>query len=480
MCNKLKTLYENALGQKAESIVRLVAAGSNRQYYRIISPNGDTLIGVVGTSREENDAFLFLSQHFEEKGLNVPKIIAVSDDHMQYIISDLGDTSLFSIIKQGDLSLMESTIKELIKIQVFGGEGLDYSICYPQSEFDRENVLFDLNYFKYCFLKTTGIDFHELRLQKDFYHLANDLCEYSVVKNIEGREINTFMYRDFQSRNVLVKDGKPCFIDYQGGRRGPIYYDLASFLWQASIDLDDEVKEHLIDAYYDEMQKYILLADKEEFLHRLRLFVFFRTMQVLGAYGFRGYFERKQHFIDSISPALKNLEALLKKNVADNYPELNATLHDLVEQHKQKLKEKEKRTHLVVRIFSFSYKKGIPQDESGNGGGYVFDCRSTHNPGRYAQYKHSTGLDEDVIHFLEEDGEIKDFLESVYALADHHVERYLQRDFTDLMFSFGCTGGQHRSVYSAQHLAEHLNEKYGIEVHLCHREQGINQTLCKR
>ncbi len=131
-------------------------------------------------------------------------------------------------------------------------------------------------------------------------------------------------------------------------------------------------------------------------------------------------------------------------------------------------------TALVVRVFSFSYKKGIPADESGNGGGYVFDCRSTHNPGRYEPYKLLTGLDQPVIDFLEQDGEILTFLEHVYALADTHVVRYIERGFTSLMFSFGCTGGQHRSVYSAQHLAEHLHEKFGVEVQLVHREQQIS------
>lgn len=133
---------------------------------------------------------------------------------------------------------------------------------------------------------------------------------------------------------------------------------------------------------------------------------------------------------------------------------------------------------LTVTIYSFSFKKGIPEDNSGNGGGYVFDCRSTHNPGKYDEYKQLTGLDQPVIDFLEKDGEILEFLSSVYTLVDHHVARFLERGFEHLQVSFGCTGGQHRSVYSAQHTAEHIKEKFPtVSIELIHRERGIQQTL---
>lgn len=284
---------------------------------------------------------------------------------------------------------------------------------------------------------------------------------------------------------------QPYFIDFQGGRKGPVYYDLASFLWQASAKYPAELRKELVKEYYEELKKYTEVPTEHHFNRRLQLFVLFRTLQVLGAYGFRGYFERKKHFIDSIPPAIENLRELLELNQQESslfpYPYLIGILQQLTERihtsSTSTLSRKEEAggdSPLVVRVFSFSYKRGIPEDESGNGGGYVFDCRSTHNPGRYEPYKKLTGLDEPVIRFLEDDGEILTFLESVYKLADHHVERYMQRGFTSLMFSFGCTGGQHRSVYSAQHLAEHIHEKYGIEVRLCHREQGITQTLTAR
>lgn len=492
----LKTLYRTWCGEEPNHVERLAGAGSNREYYRLSAPVGSampaTVIGCVGTSREENHAFITLARHFAEKGLPVPEILAVSDDKLRYLQTDLGSVSLFDALQKGraegysddDAHLLEETIRLLPRLQIVGAEGLDWSVCYPQPSFDEQNVMFDLNYFKYCFLKPSGLDFHELKLEADFRRMAADLT---------ASEATGFMYRDFQARNVMLypsPDTKespslplhssltslstPYFIDFQGGRRGPLEYDLASFLWQASAHYPDTLRQHLIDVYFDELQKYAKAPLREEFNSRLRLFVLFRTLQVLGAYGYRGYFERKKHFIDSIPPAIDNL----RHHVSNDYPYLHDVLQQLVALPKfqKPVSDDSNDGKLVVRVFSFSYKKGIPEDESGNGGGYVFDCRSTHNPGRYEPYKKLTGLDEPVIRFLEDDGEITTFLDSVYKLADAHVERYLERGFTSLMFAFGCTGGQHRSVYSAQHLAEHLHQKYGIEVRLCHREQGISTT----
>ena len=474
---QLRELYRSWLGSLPVSTERLAGAGSNRVYYRMAGADGRTVIGCVGTSREENEAFVRLARHFAEKGLPVPSVLAVSSDSLRYLQTDLGATSLFDALRRGreaggryderERELLRTTIRMLPRLQFLGHEGLDYSRCYPQPAFDSEGIFFDLNYFKYCFLKATGIDFNEHRLEADFHALAADLLDSPA---------ESFLYRDFQARNVMVgENGTIHFIDFQGGRRGPYYYDVASFLWQASARYPDELRQELVGEYYAAASTYTTLPPRDDFDRRLRLFVFFRTLQVLGAYGFRGYFERKQHFIDSIPPALGNLRQLLASGVCP-YPYLNDVLKALLPAHKAPVAPTSA-TPLIVRIFSFSYKKGIPEDESGNGGGYVFDCRSTHNPGRYERYKQLTGLDEPVVRFLEDDGEITLFLESVYRLADAHVERYLQRGFTSLMFSFGCTGGQHRSVYSAQHLAQHLNSKYGIEVRLCHREQGINQIF---
>lgn len=543
---KLLQLFKEWSGVEPVATEQLAGAGSNRQYYRFFTGERDivfnthaskrsdehsglpqTLIGCIGTSRDENHAFIYLANHFSKRKLPAPQVLAVSDDGLRYLQTDLGSVSLFDAIKGGreaggrytlaEQTLLKQTIRELANIQIRGARELDFSNCYPQPAFDQDSVLFDLNYFKYCFLKATELDFHELKLEADFRLLAKDLTEAGDEQG--------FLYRDFQARNVMLleTDGthhhasfdkgsmngpclKPFFIDFQGGRRGPYYYDLASFLWQASAKYPHKLRRELVFEYYNALKQYTEVPTPHKFVERLSLFVLFRQLQVLGAYGFRGYFERKQHFIESIPPAMQNLRELLNERCFP-YPYLTDLLRRMTElpQFRQiettasradgyKITDNNPYTPhpndgpatfskydaqgpLVVKVFSFSYRKGLPEDESGNGGGYVFDCRSTHNPGRYEPYKKLTGLDEPVIRFLEDDGEILTFLDLVYQLADAHVRRYIQRGFTSLMISFGCTGGQHRSVYSAQHLAEHLHQKFGVEVHICHREQGIMQVL---
>lgn len=504
----LLNLYSAYAGALPERVETIMGSGSNRQYVRFFSTDGTSLIGVHGTSYEENHAFITLARHFFEKGLPVPQVLAVSDDEMCYLQNDLGSRSLFDALRaareaggkygETEQALLRRTIAELPRLQILGAQDLDFSVCYPQPEMDEMNVMFDLNYFKYCFLKAAGIDFHEVRLERDFRALAKQLVDSTPAESLSS----TFLYRDFQARNVMLDaNGNPFFIDFQGGRRGPIYYDLASFLWQASARYPQALRQELTEVYCQSLDE-VLKAQGTSIFHfsfsAFHSFILFRLLQVLGAYGYRGYFERKKHFLDSIPPALDNLRELLKDEGSCPYPELRKVLEALTKSQDcispsspnviTPLSTREGQggesvggeSPLVVRVFSFSFKRGIPEDESGNGGGYVFDCRSTHNPGRYEPYKKLTGLDAPVIKFLEDDGEITTFLDSVYRLADAHVERYLQRGFTDLMFSFGCTGGQHRSVYSAQHLAEHLNRKYGVEVILTHREQGIRQVLPRR
>lgn len=487
----LKNLYESYTGKKPSVCEKIAGGGSNRQYYRIVDANGDSIIGAIGTSLEENSTFIYLSNHFADKGLPVPKVYAVSADNYSYLQTDLGSRSLYDALKTGresaegysthDVSLLEKTVRLLPRIQVYGAEGLDFSKCYPQESMDVQNVMFDLNYFKYCFLKTTNLDFNEVRLEECFVEMAEKLGKTTS---------NFFMYRDFQARNVMLDaNEEPYFIDYQGGRRGPLQYDLVSFLWQASSHFGKEIRSHLIDEYIASAKQYTQI-DEISFRKSISQWVLFRTLQVLGAYGFRGKYERKKYFLDSIPSAIENLRDVLAEEDSCPYPYLYDTLRKLVDLHEFQTKSMysmvpsvskyEGKGQLKVRIYSFSYKKGIPEDTSGNGGGYVFDCRSTHNPGRYEPYKKLTGLDKPVIDFLEKDGEIIDFLDNVYKLADVHVERYMKRGFTSLMFCFGCTGGQHRSVYSAQHLAEHISNKYGIEVSVTHREQGISSTFPAR
>lgn len=468
-------LYKQYAGREPENTVALSGSGSNRRYVRM-SVEGNSVMGVIGTDVQENRAFLAIARHFRKKGIPVPEVLAVSEDEMSYIQEDLGDELLSDMVaeagKAGNLSedspvasLLCRTMAMLPKIQFEGAEGLDFSICYPQPCFDRRMVLFDLNYFKYCFLKPSGLEFNEVSLQDDFERLADDLLV---------EESCTFLYRDFNARNVMVRDGEPYFIDFQGGRKGPVYYDVASFIWQARARYPGWLKERMLDSYLDALAGYVDV-DRGKFDERLRLFVLFRTLQVLGAYGFRGLVEHKAQFVTSIQPAMEGLRELLSVPF-DPYPYLNEMLMRLSGLPKFNSAASDDR--LEVKVSSFSYKKGIPEDMSGNGGGYVFDCRSIHNPGRYEAYRKLTGRDEPVIRFLEEDGEILGYLDHIYAIVDPHIETYARRGFTSLMVSFGCTGGQHRSVYCAEHLAHHIAQRYpDVRVRLIHREQGVEEIL---
>lgn len=467
----LTQLYQSYTGEAPTSIEPLPGAGSNRKYFRL--KGKESLIGVYGTSTEENRAFIYMARHFSQKGLPVPRILAEAADQSAYLQDDLGDISLFQLIKQGrecgnfsdeETNILKRTIRLLPQIQFEGSKDMDFSYCYPLATFNRRSVLWDLNYFKYCFLKATGLEFQENLLEDDFERMADTLLQI---------EPQVFMYRDFQSRNVMIREEKPYFIDFQGGRKGPFYYDVASFLWQAKANYPDSLRQELLDEYLDALRPYHAI-DKEQFLTTLHHFVLFRTLQVLGAYGFRGYFEKKAHFIQSVPYAIENLRQLLETDFPE-YPYLCLMLRKLTEL--PQFASIRNRRKLTVRVMSFSYKKGIPEDPSGNGGGYVFDCRAVHNPGKYEQYKQLTGRDKPVIDFLEQDGEILQFLEHVDALADAHVQRFLERGFTNLSICFGCTGGQHRSVYSAEHVAHHLNEKFGVRIHLIHCEQHIEQIL---
>ena len=474
MSDILEHLFEKYTGQKVAGIRELNSSGSNRRYFRITGTGGTSLVGVLGLNLKENRAFCGLGRHFLEKGINVPKVLAVSEDGMSYIQEDLGDELLYDAVSQGresgeyssyERSMLRRTIELLPKIQFKGAEDLDYSICFPEPEFNGRMVMFDLNYFKYCFLKATGLEFDEVSLQDDFEKLRDDLlCDND----------NTFMYRDFQARNVMMKDGEPYFIDFQGGRRGPVYYDVASFIWQARSRYPADLKKELVETYLRAMKDYRPDVDEKKFKEKLRLFVLFRTLQVLGAYGFRGYFEKKPHFIASVPFAIDNLRRLMKEPFP-RYPYLSSVLAKLTTMEQFYVNAEDKR--LQVNIFSFAYKKGIPVDTSGNGGGYVFDCRSINNPGKFEYYRQFNGMDPEVIKFLEDDGEILVFLDHVYALVDSHVKRFIERKFTHLQVCFGCTGGQHRSVYSAEHLATHLASKFDIRVSVTHRELDIEKIL---
>jgi len=480
MDERLKELLLQYACCEPVSVVKLTSDGSNRVYYRFTFINADTVVGVEGTNPDENRAFFSIGNHLKDAGLPVPEILAVSDDRMCYLIQDLGDDSLFMVMGSArengfydsyQTGLLEKVMHLLADFQFRGGEGMDYSVCFPCESFDRRSIFWDLNYFKYSFLKVIGLEFHEARLENDFERLASVL--------LTDAPYDTFMYRDFQARNVMVKDGEPWFIDFQGGRRGPVEYDLVSFLWQARAYYPSDLREHLIDIYVESLGRYRKI-DAAAFRRGLMHFVLFRTLQVLGAYGFRGYLERKRHFIQSIPGAIRNLKDLLDAGVGSTeYPYLVDVLRGLVSLP-QFAPVQPADGKLTVRVMSFSYLKGgIPEDNSGNGGGFVFDCRAMHNPGRYEQYKGLTGADAPVIEFLESKGEVQKYLENVYGLVDPAVSNYVERGFCNLMVAFGCTGGQHRSLYCANHLADHLKDKFGDRIHVVieHREQNKHIEL---
>ena len=444
---RLKKLYEQYVGSEPTNITLMDKAGSNRQYYRLTGER--SIVGVIGESREENDAFIYIARHFHKQGLSVPEVYGVSDDHMAYIQEDLGkkpENILWNKIRRSSIThaftseereLLCRTMRDLVDIQFKGAQGFDYDNCYPAKCFDERSIKWDLNYFKYCFLKATGVVFNEAKLENDFERLTRDLL---------AMPSDTFMYRDFQSRNVMLvgdadhpADCKLAFIDFQGGRKGPFYYDVASFVWQARAKYPDNLKKELVEAYLDRLKHYLPDLDEQEFYNNLRLFVLFRTLQVLGAYGFRGYFEKKPDFMkNSIVPAIANLRKLVINKPFTRYPYLSLVIDELVNLKDFVSEDK----GLTVRVMSL-----------------------------YDKYKAFTGLDANVIEFLQKESTIDKWLEHVYALVDESVERYVNRKFTDLMVCFGCTGGQHRSVYAAEHLAQHIHEKFNVRVELSHREQ---------
>jgi aminoglycoside/choline kinase family phosphotransferase len=466
--NELIQLFENHFSEKAESVTMLPSSGSYREYCRIKSPNR-TVIGAFNSDVKENTAFLSFTSHFKKSGLPVPGVFAVSADLKKYLLEDLGDTTLFDFLsatreKEGFseniISEYKKVLQVLPKIQILAGKDLDYSVCYPRSAFDKQSMMWDLNYFKYYFLKLAKIPFDEQALEDDY----QAFCDFLL-----SAESEFFLYRDFQSRNVMLKDNAVWFIDYQGGRRGALQYDLASLLYDGKADIPESVRQQLFDFYVEELKKYIPVDDSR-FAAYYKGFVLIRIMQAMGAYGFRGFYEKKEHFLKSIPFALKNLEYLLTNlNLPVDLPELVMVLNELTQS--EILKEIGRtKTNLTVTVTSFSYKKGYPADLSGNGGGHVFDCRALNNPGRYPELAGFTGKDIEIQQFLEQKSEIGVFLNAVKQIIDQSVKVYLEREFTNLSVSFGCTGGRHRSVYSAEKMAEYLRNNYPVNVVVKHRE----------
>ena len=480
-----------SIGENPIEILPIAESGSARKYFRIVTATR-SLIGTYSENREENEAFLTFSRHFHELGLNVPEVFAVNEDKTCYLQSDFGDDNLFAHVQrslvatgpstlrqaqgpQGSTAFSENVIglykqalKHLVKLQVLGHKGLDYSKAYPTEHFDRQAILADLNYFKYYFVKPhEEIEFNETRLDKDFASFADFVSQAPC---------DFFMYRDFQSRNIMVKDGDLYFIDFQGGRKGPLNYDVVSLLYQVKAQIPQAVRDELVQYYKEELKQFVN-PEEVKFDTYQPCFVYLRLLQVLGAYGFRGLIQKKSHFIESIPYALKELKTWNESHPLNDYPELQkiisqlSTLNYPTDSQLSTLNSK-----LTVTVNSFSFKKGYPNDFSGNGGGFVFDCRALPNPGREPEFKTKTGRDWEVIDYLMAKPPVHVFLDHVKAIVGQSVDNYRERHFSNLMVSFGCTGGQHRSVFFAQTLYEWLKATYpDIHVVLNHIERKIKE-----
>jgi aminoglycoside/choline kinase family phosphotransferase len=466
----LKRLFEQHFQLPAEDARPLQGqlGGSGRIIVRLTG-GSFSAIGILYPVREENLAFLEFSRHFRRHGLPVPEIYAENLSEGGYLEEDLGDTTLFEFLganRTGEavaplaVEAYRKAVAMLPRFQVEAGRDLNYKLCYPRPSFDRQSIAWDLNYFKYYFLRLAGVPFNEQALENDFSRLTKFLL---------GASHDYFLYRDFQSRNVMLRGGEPFFLDYQGGRKGALQYDIASLLFDGKADLPPELRQELLDYYLDCLGSYIPV-DRDAFMEHYYAYVYVRILQALGAYGFRGFYERKAHFLQSVPYALKNLRWLaghVKLPIA--LPALMEALQAIAASEKlQGLAPAEE--SLKVRVFSFSFHREMPADESGNGGGFVFDARSLPNPGRQEQFRHLTGQDTAVIDYLNQQESVHEFLANVLALVDRSVSAYQGRGFKNLMVSFGCTGGQHRSVYLAEQLAKHLRGTSGVDVVVRHIE----------
>lgn len=461
----LSSLFELKFGGKPLSADQLPKSGSDRVYYRIKNDEYSA-IGAFNSDVNENEAFFSFSNTFSEIGINVPDIYAISPDRKYYLISDLGNETLFDIIRRNDqgkaiLCRIRDILMDLLKIQIIGSKKIDFDKSYPIKSFDRQSILWDLNYFKYDFLKLTGIPFNEMDLEKDFNTLAAYLLEANSFY---------FMYRDFQSRNIIVHDNKTWYIDYQGGRKGPLQYDLASLLYSPKTGLNETQREVMLEYYLNHLDGYIKV-NHDEFREFYYSFVLIRILQALGAYGFRGIHEKKLNFRKSIPEAVKNLNHLFDEGlIKPALPEISAIAKRLSDSSFSKKYELSDNV-LTIRITSFSYKNGIPEDPSENGGGFVFDCRGLPNPGRYPEYKNFYGDDKEVIDYLEQFDEIAQFQNNVRNITAISIKEYISRGFDHLCVNFGCTGGQHRSVYNAEKFAEWVKNNFNVRIVLMHIEK---------
>ncbi len=470
---RLSEFFEDHYGSSPVDIRPLAGDGSARRYLRLYGADGESALGAFSEDREENRAFLSFSRTFRALELPVPEVYGADEVEGVWLEEDLGDATLFDVLSAARqecpdpfpervIPLFRDVVRTLPLFQVRGGEAIDFDVAYPRAAFDRQSILWDLNYFKYHFLKLAHVPFNEQRLERDFGRLVRFLLK---------ADSDHFLYRDFQTRNVMIRAGQPWFIDYQGGRRGALQYDIASLLYDAKADLPQPLREGLLVDYLDALEPLIPI-DRDRFMKRYPGFVLIRILQAMGAFGYRGFFERKPRFLQSVPYAARNVEVLLEAGMPLRAPELEAVLQRIVDRWALPRAEPAEAQGLTVQLGSFRFAGGYPEDSSGHGGGFVFDCRGLPNPGREREYRTLTGLDAEVIRFLEEQPECAAFYERARALVDAHVQDFQQRGFSCLTVNFGCAGGQHRSVYFVERLARHLRDAHpDLTVQVTHRER---------
>jgi len=468
--NDLNNLFEKTFNEKIDSVEDIKSDGSNRKIIRLKNKNR-SVVGVFGPDKLENNAFILFSKHFKNYSLPVPEIFAYEPLSRVYLETDLGNETLFDFLEknrknsdldQETISYYKRSLKWLSFFQIKAVENFDFKNCYPRQAFDRQSIMWDLNYFKYYFVKLAGIPFNEEKLENDFIPFSELLIK---------AKSNFFLYRDFQSRNIMIKDNETWFIDYQGGRKGALQYDVASLLYDAKADINPELREELLN-YYLSLPEIKKVVSKEEFIYFYYPYVIIRLMQAFGAYGLRGFYEKKTHFLQSVPYAIKNLEWIIENtNFLKEYPEMLRVFKRIISSSELRQFTKRK-LGLNLKIYSFSYKNGIPQDYSGHNGGFVFDCRCLPNPAKEEKYKELTGKDKEVIKYFEEKKEVSDFFEKAVSLIEQAVSNYLSRNFTDLSVCFGCTGGKHRSVYMADKLYYVFKGRKNISPMVKHMELG--------
>lgn len=469
---KIRQLITSHFGEAPADINLMPRSGSDRRYFRF-EINGNSYLAATNSNIQENLAFIDMSRHFRKEGIRVPELYAVSEDKTTYLLQDLGDRTLFQHLtdkRRGNdihpetLDYYKKALRQLAHMQTTAAASYDYTYTWPVKKFSKQAILWDLNYFKYYYAKLLNVAFDEYALEKDFHALADFLMQAPA---------NYFMYRDFQSRNIMIYENEVWFIDYQGGRQGALQYDVASLLWQARAKLPGNIKDKLLTTYLEALSKHIRLPEIDKgFMHHYNAFVLIRVLQTLGAYGYRGLHQQKRHFVLSLPWALENLKTIRSQfDVVGAYPELEKLIDKLLsDKHKSFSRQAQQTGTFHLEVQSFSYKHGVPKDTSGHGGGHVFDCRAIHNPGRYDEYKQLTGKDKPVRVFLDETPAMQAFLNHTQWIVSQSVEAYLKRGFDYLSVSFGCTGGQHRSVYAAECMAKYLKNKYDLDLALHHRE----------